>query len=176
DAMNSAYQGARRLLGEANFPAALSVCDQYLSKYPGHALFQAVKFDIEEKQRQELSARIAEVDRRVEAEPNLDKRVDILKEALDLHPQEPHFERALRLTGEKRDLVNSIVAKARLHEERSQFTDALAQWEILRTIYSQYPGLNFEIDRLGKRREQHARSEAKARWVKQIDQQIAAGD
>jgi len=176
DAMNSAYAEARNLLADGKFAAGLSVCDQYLSKYPGHALFQAVKFDIEEKQRQELSARIAEVDRRVEAEPNLDKRVDILKEALDLHPQEPHFERALRLTREKRDLVNSIVAKARLHEERSQFTDALAQWEILRTIYSQYPGLSFEIDRLGKRREQQARAEAKARWVKQIDQQMGAGD
>jgi len=176
DAMNSAYAEARKLLAEGMFAAALSVCDQYLSKYPGHALFQAVKFDIDEKQRQELSARIAEVDRRVEAEPNLDTRVDILKEALDLHPQEPHFERALRLTREKRDLVNSIVAKARLHEERSQFTEALAQWEILRTINSQYPGLSFEIDRLGKRREQQTRVEAKTRWVKQIDQQMSAGD
>jgi serine/threonine-protein kinase len=176
DAMNSAYAEARKLLAEGKFSAALAVCDQYLTKYPEHALFQAVKFDIEEKQRQELSARIAEIDRRVEAEPNLDKRVDILKEALELHPQEPHFERALRLTREKRDLVNSIVAKARLHEERGQFTDALAQWEILRAIYSQYPGLSFEIDRLGKRREQQARVEAKARWVKQIDQQMATGD
>ncbi len=176
DAMNSAYAEARKLLAEGKFSAGLAACDQYLAKYPGHALFQAVKFDIEEKQRQELSARIAEIDRRVEAEPNLDKRVDILKEALELHPQEPHFERALRLTREKRDLVNSIVAKARLHEERRQFTDALAQWEILRTIYSQYPGLSFEIDRLGKRREQQVRVEAKARSVKQIDQQTGAGD
>jgi serine/threonine-protein kinase len=176
DAMNSAFAEARKLLAEGKFSAGLAVCDEYLAKYPGHALFQAVKFDIEEKQRQELSARIAEVDRRVEAEPNLDKRVDILKEALELNPQEPHFERALRLTREKRDLVNSIVAKARLHEERGQFTDALAQWEILRTIYSQYPGLNFEIDRLGKRREQQARIEAKTHWVKQIDQQTGAGD
>jgi serine/threonine-protein kinase len=176
DAMNSAYGEARKLLAEAKFSAALSVCDQYLAKYPEHALFQAVKFDIEEKQRQELSTHIAEVDRRVEAEPNLDKRFDILKEALELNPREPHFERALRFAREKRDLVNSIVAKARLHEERGQFTDALAQWEILRTIYSPYPGLSFEIDRLGKRREQQARGEARARWVKQIDQHMAAGD
>jgi len=176
DAMNSAYAEARKLLAEGKFSAALSVCDQYLAKYPEHALFQAVKFDLEEKQRQELSTRIAEIDRRVEAEPNLDKRFDILKEALELNPHEPHFERALRFTREKRDLVNSIVAKARLHEERGQFTDALAQWEILRTIYSPYPGLSFEIDRLGKRREQQVRGEAKGRWVKQIDQHMAAGD
>jgi serine/threonine-protein kinase len=176
DAMNSAYAEGRRLFEEGKFPAALSLCDQYLAKYPAHALFQALKFDIAEKQRQELSALIAEIDRRVEAEPNLDQRVETLKQALELHPGEPHFERALRSTREKRDLVNSIVAKARLHEERGQFTDALAQWEILRTIYSPYPGLSLEIDRLGKRREQQERAEAKARWVKQIDQSMGLGD
>jgi serine/threonine protein kinase len=176
DSMNSAYEEARKLMAASNFAGALAVCDRYLAKYPGHALFQALKFDIEEKQRQELSSRIAEIDRRVEAEPNLDNRVDILKEALELYPSEQHFERALRLTRDKRDLVNSIVAKARLQEERGQFTDAVAQWEILRTIYSPYPGLAFEIDRLAKRREQQALAEAKARWVKQIDQQMAQGD
>jgi tetratricopeptide (TPR) repeat protein len=36
--------------------------------------------------------------------------------------------------------------------------------------------LSFEIDRLGKRREQQVRGEARARWVKQIDQNMAAGD
>jgi tetratricopeptide (TPR) repeat protein len=36
--------------------------------------------------------------------------------------------------------------------------------------------LSFEIDRLGKRREQQVRGEGRARWVKQIDQHMAAGD
>jgi serine/threonine protein kinase len=176
EAINSAYTEARKHLAGGEFAKALALCEQYLGKYPEHALFKALKFDIEEKQRQELSTRIAEIDRQVEAEPNLDKRVEILKEALELFPHEPHFEQSLRLIREKRDLVNAIVAKSRLHEERGQFSDALAQWEILRTIYSQYPGLSFEIERLEKRREQQARAEAKARWVRQVDQQMSAGD
>lgn len=122
----------------------------------------------------EQGARIAEIDRQVETEPNLDKRVEILKAALEHYPREPHFEQSMRLTREKRDLVNAIVAKARLQEERGQFSDALAQWEILRTIYSEYPGLSFEVERLEKRRAQHLRSEAKARLVDQIDLQMAA--
>jgi hypothetical protein len=61
----------------------------------------------------------------VETEPDLDKRVNILREALDLHPGESHFERALRLVQDKRDLVNSIVARAHLHEEQSAYGDAL---------------------------------------------------
>jgi len=73
-------------------------------------------------------------------------------------------------------LVESIVSKARILEQRGQLTEALGQWEILRTIYSQYPGLSFEIERVRKRREQQVRSEGKARWVRQIDSCLASSD
>ena len=175
DVLKSSYQEARKHLVDGNFPAALSICQQYLSKYPGHALFQALKFDVEERQRQDLSSQVAAIDRAVEAEPDLERRVGILKGALEAHPGEPHFERALRLVRDKRDLVNSIVNKARSYEERAQFNEALGQWETLQTIHKQYPGLDFEIERVIKRREQQSRSEAKARWVEQIDRQIEAG-
>jgi eukaryotic-like serine/threonine-protein kinase len=176
DAMNTAYAEARKQLGERNFSKALSVCETYLAKYPTNAIFQALKYDIEEQQRQELSAFVASVDRQFEAEPDLDKRVNILKEALDLHPDETHFERALRLVKDKRDLVNSIVARAHHHEEEGAFSDALNDWEILRTIYSQYPGLKFEVERLQKRREQQSRIEAKTRLVEQIDACLHSSD
>jgi len=169
DAMNNAYAEARKHLADRAFAKSLALCDNYLAKYPNNALFQALKFDIEEQQRQELSAFIAAIDRQVESEPDLDKRVHILKEALEQQPGETHFQRALRLTEDKRDLVNSIIARAHLHEEQNLFSEALSDWEILRTIYSQYPGLKFEVERIQKRREQQSRSEARARWVDQID-------
>jgi eukaryotic-like serine/threonine-protein kinase len=176
DAMNTAYAEARRNLTEHNFRKAMDACETYLAKYPHNAIFQALKYDIEEQQRQELSAFVASVDRQVEAEPDLDKRVNILREALDLHPGESHFERALRLVQDKRDLVNSIVARAHLHEEQGSYSDALNDWEILRTIYSQYPGLTFEVERLQKRREQQARTESKTRLVEQIDACLHSSD
>ena len=176
DAIANAYSEARQYLAERAFTKALGVCDRYLAKYPGNALFQALKFDVGVQQQQEISAYIAETDRRVEGEPDLDKRVSILKEALELHPGEPHFERSLRLQTEKHKLVETIVGKARLLEQRGQLTEALGQWEILRTIHSQYPGLSFEIERVTKRREQQVRSEAKARWVKQIDGCLNSSD
>ena len=169
DAMNTAYAEARKYLTDRNFAKALTACEAYLVKYPGNAIFQALKYDVEEQQRQELSAFIASVDRRVEAEPDLDKRLNILKEALELHPGESHFERALRLVRDKRDLVNSIVTRAHQHEEQGAFNDAVNDWEILRTIYSPYPGLKFEIERLQKRREQQSRTEAKTGLIEQID-------
>lgn len=175
-AIKSAYEEARRALAANDFDAALSICRQYLARYPDHALFQALQFDIEEKQRQNLSAVIAETHRRVDQEPDLDRRMAMLEEALKHYPGEPHFERALRLVRDKRDLVNSIVAKARFFEERSQFTEALDQWQILRSIHENQPGLAFEIERLLKKRDQQAHEGAKARWVEQADRCLEAGD
>lgn len=176
DAINTAYAESRKLLDDHNFAKALAICQTYLTKYPTNALFQALRYDIEEQQRQNLSALIAQVDRQVEAEPDLEKRVGILREALDQHPGESHFERALRLVQDKRDLVNSIVARAHLHEEQGAFSDALNDWEILRTIYSQYPGLKFEIERLQKRRNQLSKIESKTKRIEQIDSCLHASD
>jgi len=168
DALNNAYAEACKHRADSNLGNALQLCDTWLTKYPNNAVFQALKFDLEEQRRQELSAFIAAIDRQVEGEPDLDKRVGILKEAQAAHPDETHFQRALRLVEDKRDLVNSIVARAHFHEEQGQFGDALADWEILRTIYGRYPGLKFEVERLEKRRENQARTEAKARWAEQV--------
>lgn len=176
DAIKNSYAEARKYLADRNFAPALAICQDFLAEHPGHALFQALKFDIEEQQRQELSARIAEIGRQAEAEPDLDRRVGILEEAVAACPGEPHFENSLRLIRDKRDLVNSIVGKARLYEEGGQFNEALAQWEILETIYGQYPGLSFEVERVIKRRDQQVRSETKARWVEQIDRCLESGD
>jgi hypothetical protein len=109
-----------------NFTRALEICDQFLKKYPGQALFQALKFDVEEQQRLRLSSYIAEIDKRVESEPDLERRVNILKEALDRFPEEPHFQRSFRLMRDRLDLVNAIVAKARHHEER--FIRSIRVW------------------------------------------------
>jgi serine/threonine-protein kinase len=176
DAMNTAYAEVRQSLAEHNFRKAMAVCQEYLGKYSSNAIFQALKYDIEEQQRQELSAFIATVDRQVEVEPDLEKRVHILREALNQYPGEAHFEGALRLVQDKRDLINSIVARAQLHESQGAFGDALNDWEVLRTIYSQYPGLKFEVERLQKRREQQVRVEAKTRVVEQVDASLHSSD
>ena len=136
-------------------------------------MFQALKLEAEEQQRQEQSSFIAEVSRRVEAECDLDRRVNILKEAVERYPDEAHLQQSLRLVRERRDLVNSIVGKARQYEERAQFNEALSQFDILRNIYAQYPGIEFETERLKRRRDEQFREESKGRWVDQIDRHIA---
>jgi serine/threonine-protein kinase len=176
DAIKNSYAQARKLLEDADFAGALALCEEYQKKYPGHALFRALRFDIGERARQQTSAYIAEVDRNVDGEPDLDRRVAILEEALRRYPDETHFQQALKVIGERRDLVNSIVQKARNLEDRGQYAESLNQWEILRTIYAQYPGLDFECERVSRRRDQQSRSEAKAKTVEEIDRALSAGD
>ena len=176
DAARSSYAEGRRYLADKNFAKALALCEDFLKKSPGDPIFQALKLEVEEQQRQDQSAFIAEVARREEGEPDLDRRVNILKEAVERYPDEPHFQKSLRLVKERRDLVNSIVGKARQYEERGQYNEALSQFDILRNIYAQYPGIEFESERLKRRRDEQVREEAKSRWVEQIDRSISAGD
>jgi serine/threonine-protein kinase len=174
--VQGAYGEAKHQLETGNFPSALSTCADELAKYPDHALFQALKIDVEEKRRQSISARIVETDRKVEAEPDMDRKLAILEEAVRVNPGEEHFQQLLQRVREKQQLIESIVARARLLEQQGQFSEALSQWEILRTIYDRYPGLSMEIDRVTRRREQHARAEAKQRWVEQIDRLLELRD
>jgi serine/threonine protein kinase len=174
--IQSAYAGAKQKMESSDFPAALAICAVQLEKNPGHALFQALKIDIEERRRQAISARIAETDRQVEAEPDLDRRVSILEDAVRANPGEEHFSKLLERTREKQQLIRSIVARARSAEQQGQFSEAISQWEILKTIYPRYPGLNMEVDRVTRRREQHLRAEAKNQWIKQIDRRLETRD
>lgn len=176
DIARSAYAEGQRHLADRNFAKALELCSEFLKKSPGDPLFQALKLEAEERQRQDQSAFIAEVSRRAEAERDLDRRVNILKEAVEQYPEEPHLQQSLRLVRERRDLVNSIVERARQYEERGQFNEALSQFDILRSIYAQYAGIEFETERLKRRRDAQVREESKGRWVEQIDRQIALGD
>ena len=88
ESMQRAYGEAKHQLESADFPAALAICAAQLAKYPENALFQALKIDVEEQHRQALSARIAETDRKVEAEPDLVRRIAIIEDAVRTNPGE----------------------------------------------------------------------------------------
>jgi serine/threonine-protein kinase len=176
DEIHNGYAEGRKALAARNFDRALEICNEFLSRRPGDPMFKSLKIEVEETQRQEKSAAIAEINQRVESEADLDRKCSILKEAGERYPNEPLFQQSLKLIKERRDLVNSIVARARHFEESGQFNEACSQWDILRNIYPQYPGLDFEIQRLDRRREEQSREEAKARWVEKVDRSMASGD
>jgi serine/threonine protein kinase len=175
DELHNSYAEGRKALEGRNFDRALEICREVLTRRPGEPMFQSLKIEVEEAQRQESSAAIAQLNSRVESEADLDRKLAILQEAIDRFPGEQLFQHSIKLVNERRDLVNSIVARARIYEEQDHFIEALGQWDILRNIYGQYPGLDHEIRRVQNRREERAREEAKAAWVERIDRALASG-
>jgi serine/threonine-protein kinase len=169
DTIHSALEDAQRQFREKNFAGAMTACKDLLSKYPNDGTFQALKIRIEDAERQELSSYTAELSKRLEAENDLDRRVNIAKEACERYPHETQFGQQLKLVRERRDLVNSIVVKARQYEERGQFAEAISQWDTLRNIHPDYPGISFELEQTRKKRDQQGRDEERSRLVNEID-------
>lgn len=176
EAARNAYAEARKFLHEHNFTRVFEICQDYLGKNPGDPLFQSLKIETEETQRQQQSQAVAEINRRVDVEADLDKKYNILNDAAEKYPQEPQFKTSLKLVKERRDLINSIVARAQQYEDRNQLNDAAGQWDILKNIYPQYPGLDFQLQRLSRRREEQTRAETKALWVEKIDRHLNVGE
>jgi len=169
ETIHSSFEDAQRQFSEKNFAGAMAICRQLLAKYPNDGTFQALKIHIEDAERQELSSYIAEVSKRLEGEPDLDKRVNVLRDASERYPNETQFAQQLKSIRERRDLVNSIVAKAHQYDERGQYAEAISQWDILRNIHPQYAGLAFEMEQCRKKRERQAHEEEHSRLIEEID-------
>ncbi len=176
DSLHAGYDEARRHFAAGNFEPALVLCRQHLMRFPSHVLFQALRCDVEEKRRQALSSFVAEVNRRLEQEPDPEKRVALLEAALAQHPGDPQLERAISLAREKRDLVASIVNRARYLEERGLYAEALDQWEILRAIDPEYPGLTAERERAAQGQERQSQLDARSRRMEETERLQRAGD
>jgi len=168
DRIHALLEEAQHQFSEKNFDKALALCNDHLSRFPSDGVFQALKIQIEDAERQEISAYIATVSQKADAEPDLDRRVDILREAAERYPGEPQFAQQLKFVRERRDLVNAIVTKARQMEERSNYAEALSQWDILRNIHPRFPGLAFELEQCRKKRDRIAAEEEKGRLVDEI--------
>jgi eukaryotic-like serine/threonine-protein kinase len=176
EALRNGYAEARRCLEDKNFAKASALCQEFLTKNPNDPMFQALKLEVDERDRQERSAAVADVDHRVETEADLDRKINILRDAVDNFPNEPHFKESLKLVRGRRDLLDSIVSRAKQYEQNSQFNEALGQWDILHNIYPQYPGFDAEVQRLKLKREGQLREESRSRWVRQIDQHLESGE
>jgi len=168
DSFRSMLEEAQHHFSEENFTQAIALCDTLLAKYPNSDSLKALRIQIEDAERQKISAYVALVSKNAEAEPDYDRRVNMWREASERYPSEPHFAKQLKVDGDKRDFINSIVSKAHQYGERGMYSEELAQWDMLRNIHSRYPGLAFELERCRKKRDEQALEDQKAHWVEEI--------
>ena len=133
-----------------NYKRALELCKEAIAKYPGHPVPQALKLAAEAHWRCGSLARMAELTREVDAQPELAKKLEVLQRAIQEFPSEPLFEQWARPVRDQLALASGVAAKARSHEEHGQFQEALEQWEMLLTADPQQPGLSQEIERVAR--------------------------
>jgi serine/threonine-protein kinase len=175
EAVKHAVAEVERAISAGDLSRAGEIANEQGAKYPNDLDLQALKLKVEDLRRQQKSAYIAETVRRVESEPDLTRSVQYLDEALARYPNEPHFEELAASLRKKRDLVDSIVAKARQSEEQGMLNEALAQWTTLRNIYPQFPALDFEMNRVLAACDLQRKQEAKTELVSKIDESLQSG-
>jgi eukaryotic-like serine/threonine-protein kinase len=170
------YRRGRQLLEARDYAQVIALCEAHLAKNSGDPMFQALKLEAEEMERQEQTAAIGDVNHRLDSETDLERKLRILEEASEQYPKEPHFKQSLKLLRDRRDLVSSIVARGRQFEERGQISESIAQLEIVRNIYPQQPGLEADLQRLRRQLDDMARESLKAKRMSEFDLLLSAGD
>ena len=147
-AIESLHAEVLAAIAEGQFERAQALCNESIAKYPGHPVPQGLRLQAEAYERRHTLARIGEIARHVAGEPELERKLDMLRRAADHFPAETLFEQWARPIRDQLAIANGVAAKARAHEERGRFEQALEQLRMLAAFYQEKPGLDEEIKRV----------------------------
>ena len=187
DILNECVQGARRLRSSGDLQGALAEIDRGLSCYQDASELLSARTQIEEEVRNEQERIQKERARReqdqfvhdllaqAESELRLEFRIHLLEQGLSRYPEDSRIQRQLMQTRELWEHVKPVAEDARLLEEAKRYEEAERQWNILRSLYPQYPNLESNVSRLAKLAEQ-ARAVAKAEWIRGVKAALGACD
>ena len=135
-------------IANGQFDRAASLCSEVAARYPGHPMPHGLRLLTDACQRRESIVRMAEIAHHVDAEPDLERRLDILRQALEEFPNHALFDQWSRALRDRLAVALSTMAKARAHEEHGRFLEALEQWNNVRSVYPEHPALDREIARV----------------------------
>jgi serine/threonine-protein kinase len=173
DAVKS-LERSRQLCRSGDLNGALACCNEALGRLPEHTGLRALQLDIHEKQTSATADLMAAMQHEIQAEPDLDRRIELLKSASERFSQIHHFASNYRVAREKRGFAESLAAKARRAEQEHRPGDALEAFHLVRSIHPAYPGLDVEIERLEQSEELQTDPEQREHFVRQIRSAMAA--
>ena len=187
EAITAAVDAAKKKQAGGDLAGALRELTQALGSYPEERRLRELQSSLEErikqageatrleKARQEKEIFVQDAMTRARQAFVLDKRVQILEEALRKEAQEPRLQQQLSTARELRSRVSSLVSDARDLEQSRHFDQALAKWEALSAIYRDYPDLEHILEQ-ARRRYQQARFEAKGNCIKILQLALSSAD
>ena len=187
EAIAGSVEAAKRKQAGGDLAGAVRELTQALGSYPEEQRLRELQTSLEErikqageaarleKAEQEKESFVQDAMARARQAFVLDKRVQILEEALRTEAQDPRLQQQLSTARELQSRVSSLVSDARDLEQSRHFDQALAKWEALAAIHRDYPDLEHILEQ-GRRRCQQARFEAKANCLKILQLALSAAD
>jgi tetratricopeptide (TPR) repeat protein len=147
---------------------ALVTCDRMRALHPDNKLFEGLKLEIENRERETRLEFIRRLSSELESEPDLDARIGAIQQALNRYPAESQLSDLLRNATARRDLFHSLVTEARHNELSDRFADSLKGWSMLRELYPAVPGLEGEVRRVEALVDSQRRMKRRAEFVDSI--------
>ncbi len=155
---------------------AITVCDQALAANPGFPLFEAFRLEAENRDRDSRLEYVHKVCTGHENVPDLEMRVSLLQEAITRCPGESQLTELLRNAKSRRDLINSLIAKARRAESGGRYAESLERWYTIKECHAQQPGLDNEIQRIEQLRADELRATRRTGLIQDVSRSLRAGE
>jgi tetratricopeptide (TPR) repeat protein len=155
---------------------ALITCDRMLSLHPGDRLFEGLRLEVENKEREIRLEFMRRLTSELERVPDLDARVESIRQALHRYPSEPYLADLLENATARRDLFNNVIAEARNEEHADAYAQALKRWYLLRELFPMIRGLDNEIRRVETLADTQKRMKRRSEFVDAIFHLSSTGE
>ena len=155
---------------------ALLTCDRMLSIYPDNRLFEGLRLEAENKEREARLEFVRRLSSELDGEPDLDERIRVVQQALNRYPMESQLAQLLQNATARRDLLNGLVNEARNEELSDSFLGSLKRWHLIRELHPTMPGLEGEIRRIEALADSQRRLKRRAEFVDAIFGLSSTGD
>jgi tetratricopeptide (TPR) repeat protein len=155
---------------------ALTTCDRMRSLHPENKLFEGLRLEIENKERETRLEFVRRLSADLEKETDLDSRIQAIQQAINRYPAESQLSELLRNATARRDLFHSLIAEARHDELSDRFGDSLKCWSMLLELYPAMPGLETEVHRVEALVDTQRRMRRRAEFVDTIFGLSSTGD
>ena len=187
EAASECLEKAQRARQAGELRAAQSELAQGLSAFPDQPQLEQLKQLVEaeireqeakqqrEREQKEKAAFFLELGGRLDEETRLERRLAILKHALEKYPGDRALEGQFAELEALKQQVSALVKQAEKAEESKQYLEAIAHWESLSKLYPRYPGLETHLATV-RGLHQEAQAAQKANWVQKVGQAVAAGE
>ena len=155
--------------------AALT-CDRMLSLHPDNKLFEGLRLEVENRERQVRLEFVRRLTSELENVPDLDARINAIQKALNRYPEESQLSQLLRNATASRDFFNALIAEAHNLELSETYSGALRQWYLIRELFPAMQGLENEIHRVESLADSQRRMKRRAEFVEAIFRLSSTGD